>query len=211
MILSSWLLTRLDTCACCAAEVLCVFNTLAAVCWHSHMLIASRVWSFCTYARVAFFCYCDCSSGACRPWISKLRWVGLWLCAGALCLQRDAWNRSGTLWIMAAGLLSVDAATVVYRGERGSTCKAHVRDLHNNSRNLYSNYIRTHMLTKWADHVPGICGWGVRIGLKELGIRKCVSSGLGSCMFTIPCISINFYCSAFMGCNWIAWGSAPAS
>ena len=82
--------------------------------------------------------------------------------------------------------------------KHGVSIKAQVRDLHYNSSNLYPNCIRRHMLTKWTDHPPGICGWGVRIALKGLGIRKCVSLGLASCMFTIQCISIIFCCSLFM-------------
>ena len=54
--------------------------------------------------------------------------------------------------------------------------KAQVRDLRNNSGNLCPSYIIRHMLTKWTDHPPGICGWGVKMALKGLGIRKCVSS-----------------------------------
>ena len=62
------------------------------------------------------------------------------------------------------------------------------------SGNLYPNCIIRHMLTKWTDHSAGICRWGVRTALKGLGIRKCVSSGLASYMFTIRCISIIFCC-----------------
>ena len=78
--------------------------------------------------------------------------------------------------------------------------KAQVRDLRYNSGNLYPNYIIRHMLTKWR--------WGVRMALKGLGIRSCVSSGLVSCIFTIQWISIIFCCSLFMCYYWIAWGSA---
>ena len=44
------------------------------------------------------------------------------------------------------------------------------------------------------------------MALKELGIRKCVSSGLASQMFTIRCISIIFCCSLFMCYHWISLG-----
>ena len=47
--------------------------------------------------------------------------------------------------------------------------------------------------------------------LTGLGIRKCMSSGLASCMFTIRCVSILFCCSSRMYYHWIAWGSAPVS
>ena len=76
--------------------------------------------------------------------------------------------------------------------------KAQVRDLCYNSGNLYPNCIIRHMLTKWTDHPPSICRWGVRMVLKGLGIRKCVFSELASCMFNIRCISITFCCSLFM-------------
>ena len=81
---------------------------------------------------------------------------------------------------------------------------AQVRDLCYNSGNLYPNCIIRHMLTKWPDHPPGICRWGVRMVLKGLGIRKCVSSGLASCMFTIRCISIIFCCLLFICYHWIS-------
>ena len=57
--------------------------------------------------------------------------------------------------------------------------KAQVRDLRYNSSNLCSNYIIRHMLTKWTYNPTGICGWGIRMALKGLGIRKCVSSRIG--------------------------------
>ena len=76
--------------------------------------------------------------------------------------------------------------------------KAQVRYLCYNSSNLYPNCIIRHMLTKWTDHQPGICRQDVRTALKGLGIRNCVSLGLASCMFTIRCISIIFYCLLFM-------------
>ena len=60
-----------------------------------------------------------------------------------------------------------------------TTVKAQVRDLHYNSSNLCANCIIRHMLTKWTDHPPGIYGWGVRMALKRLGIRMCVSSRIG--------------------------------
>ena len=47
--------------------------------------------------------------------------------------------------------------------------------------------------------------------LKGLGIRKCVSSGLASCMCTILCIAIDFCCLLFMCCPCIACGTAPVS
>ena len=84
--------------------------------------------------------------------------------------------------------------------------KAQVRDLRYNSGNLYPNCIIRHMLRKWTDHPSGICGWGGRMTLKGLGIRKCVSSGLASCMFTIRCISIIFCCSLFMCYYWTRLG-----
>ena len=89
--------------------------------------------------------------------------------------------------------------------------KAQVRDLHCIGGNLDPNCIIRHMLTKWTDYQPGICGWGIRMALKVLGMRKYVSSGLASCMFTIQCISIIFCCLLFMYYYWIAWGSAAAS
>ena len=46
------------------------------------------------------------------------------------------------------------------------------------------------MLTKWTDHLPGICRWGIGTTFQGLGIRKCVYSELASCMFTI---SMYFY------------------
>ena len=54
--------------------------------------------------------------------------------------------------------------------------KALVRKLHYNIGNLYLNCIITYVLTKWTDDPQGICRWGVRMALKELGRRKCVSS-----------------------------------
>ena len=82
--------------------------------------------------------------------------------------------------------------------------KPQVRDLHYNSGILYPNCIIRHMLTKWTDHPPFICGWGVRMALKGLGIRKCVFSGLASCMLNIRCISITFCCLLFMYYHWIS-------
>ena len=82
--------------------------------------------------------------------------------------------------------------------------KAQVRDLRYNSGNLYPNCIIRHMLMKLTDHPPGICGWGVRMALKGLDIRKCVFSGLASCMFTIRYISIVFCCSLFMCYHWVS-------
>ena len=93
----------------------------------------------------------------------------------------------------------------------GNAVKAQVRDLRYNSGNISSNRIIRHMLTKWIDHPPGICGWGVRMALKGLDIRKCVSSGLASCMFNIRCISITFCCSLFICYHWIILGSAHVS
>ena len=72
------------------------------------------------------------------------------------------------------------------------------------SGNLYANCIIRHMLTKWTDQPPGICGWGFRMALTGLGIRKCVSWGVASSMFTIPCLSIIFCCSSFMCYHWIS-------
>ena len=51
----------------------------------------------------------------------------------------------------------------------GRNVKLQVRDLHYNTGNLYPNCIISHVLMEWTDHPPGICGWGVRIGVK--GIR----------------------------------------
>ena len=81
--------------------------------------------------------------------------------------------------------------------------KAQVRDLCYISGNLYSNCIIRHMRMKWTDHPPGICGWDVGMALKGLDIRKCMSSGLASCMFTIQYISIIFCCLLFMSYYWI--------
>ena len=78
-------------------------------------------------------------------------------------------------------MVCIDMDLVVY----WPVVKAQVRDLHYNCGNLYLDCIIRHMVTKWTDHPPGICGWGVRMALKGLGIRKFVSSGLASCMFTI--------------------------
>ena len=89
--------------------------------------------------------------------------------------------------------------------------KAQVRDLRYISGNLHSNYIIRHMLMKWTDYQPGICRWGVRIVWKELGIMKCVLSGLASCMFTIRCISIMFSCSLFTCYHWMSLEPAYVS
>ena len=89
--------------------------------------------------------------------------------------------------------------------------KAQLRDLCYNSGNLYPNRIIGHMLTKWIDQPPGICGCGVRMALKGLAIRKSVSSGLASCMFNIRYISIIFGSSLFMCYHWISLGSAHVS
>ena len=88
----------------------------------------------------------------------------------------------------------------------GSNVNAQVRDLRYYRGNLYPNCIIRHVLTKWTDHPPGICGWGVRIALKGLGIRKCESSGSASYMFTMRCISIIFCCSSFTCHYWISLG-----
>ena len=37
-----------------------------------------------------------------------------------------------------------------------------------------------YMVTKWADHPPSSCGWGIRMALTGLGIRNSVASGLVS-------------------------------
>ena len=87
--------------------------------------------------------------------------------------------------------------------------KAQVRDQRYNSGNLYPNRIIRHVLTKWIDHPPGVCGWGARMALKGLGIRKCVSSGLAPCMFNIRCISITFCCSLVMCHHRISLGICP--
>ena len=84
--------------------------------------------------------------------------------------------------------------------------KAQVRDLHYNSCNLYSNCIIVHMLTKWTDDSTGICEWGIRMMLKGLGIRKCVSSGLASCIVAIRCIFIILCCSLLMCYHGISSG-----
>ena len=70
-----------------------------------------------------------------------------------------------------------------------------IKDLHYNSADLYHNCIIRHILTKWTYEAVGICRWHIIIILKRLGIRKYVSSGLASCIFTILFISIIFRCS----------------
>ena len=82
--------------------------------------------------------------------------------------------------------------------------EAEVKDLRCNSSNLYANCIMRHVLTKWTDYPPGICGWGLRMAVKGLGIRKFVSSGVTTCMFTIRCISIIFSFSVFICYHWIS-------
>ena len=69
--------------------------------------------------------------------------------------------------------------------KQGISVKAQVRDLRYNSGNQYPNCIRRDMLTKRTVNPLDICGLGVRIVSKGLGIRKCVYSGLASCMFAI--------------------------
>ena len=81
---------------------------------------------------------------------------------------------------------------------RTDNVKVQVRDLHYNSGNLYPQCIIRHMLTKWTDHPPGICGWCIRMALQGLGMRKCVCLALASSMFTSRCISIVFCCPLFM-------------
>ena len=85
-----------------------------------------------------------------------------------------------------------------------STVKAQVKDLYYTRGNLYPNYIIRHMLTKYTDHPPPICRWGVRMSLKGLDIRKSVSLGLASCMIAVPCITIIFCCLLFMCYHWIS-------
>ena len=80
--------------------------------------------------------------------------------------------------------------------------KAQIRDLCYISSNLYPNCIIRHMLKKWTDYPAGICGWHIRMMLNGLEIRKCVSSGLALCMFTIRCISIILGCLLFMSYYW---------
>ena len=91
-------------------------------------------------------------------------------------------------------------------GVRCMNVEAQVIDLHYNSSNLCSNCIIGHMLTKSTDHPSGICGWGVSMLLKGFGIRKCMSSGLASCMFPIPCFSIIFCPSLFLCYHRISLG-----
>ena len=91
-----------------------------------------------------------------------------------------------------------------YCKSHGSSIKAQVRDLCYNSGNLYPNCIIRHMLTKWTNNPSGICGWGVKIALKGLGIRKCVYSELRSIMYTIGYISIIFCCLSLMYYHWIS-------
>ena len=67
------------------------------------------------------------------------------------------------------------------------------------------------MLTKWIDHPPGICEWDVRIALKGLGIRKCMSLGLASCMLNIRFVSITFSYSLFMCYHGKSLGSTHVS
>ena len=92
-----------------------------------------------------------------------------------------------------------------------ASVKAQERDLYYNKVNLYLNCIMRYILMKWTAHPPGICRWGVRMALKELGIRNWVSSGLPLYMLTIRCISIIFCCSLFTCYYRIACGSAPVS
>ena len=76
VILSSWLLMRLDNCALCAAEVLAVFCTLAVVRWSNPVLAACWAWRFWTCARMtSFFCH-SCSNWTRRPWNCVLLEVG---------------------------------------------------------------------------------------------------------------------------------------
>ena len=95
--------------------------------------------------------------------------------------------------------------------EYSEIVKAQVRDLRYNSGNLYSNCIIRHMLTKWTDNPVGICEWSIRMACKGLGTSKYVSLGLVTCMFTVYCISIIFYCLLFVSYYWIALESAPVS
>ena len=122
VMLASWLLVLLDNCACCIAEVLPVLCTLVVVCNSNLMLATCWVWSLGTCARAASCSCCNCCSWACSSWNSALREVGLWLRMSTLHIWHWGWNYKGTLWITAAGLLSVDGALVACRGEHGSDC-----------------------------------------------------------------------------------------
>ena len=104
----------------------------------------------------------------------------------AYLIRTKVYETERTPWVLRFHLKSV----LYICNTIGTHIKVQVRDLHYMSSNLYHNCIISYMVTKWTDHAPGICGWSISMASKGLGIRKCISLGLASCLFTMRCNSI---------------------